>query len=75
MSGFLKREWGTITFIVVMAMAIFFYGLTMMHYSKSAEKNHRKDYVCEYLDGKVQGDICVKDGQIIETKFGKGDGK
>lgn len=33
----------------------------------ATSETRRFDSICTYLDGKVQGDVCIKDGEIIET--------
>lgn len=64
----IKEEKGTIIFMLIMAMVIGIYAFTMLHWSREVVKDHRIEYVCDYLGGNVEGNVCLIDGKVVDTK-------
>lgn len=69
MNKFMANNAGGI--FIACLIAIFFGGYVFVLFTWNSDlvDSNRREYVCTYLGGHVEGKVCVKGNNIIETRF------
>lgn len=65
----MDEDTGTVLFIIFFLIAFFAVLIPIyVHKEHVGEKHKRIEYVCEYLGGQRQGEVCVVNGKVVSTK-------